>query len=147
MMHRPPIGFLAVLSFGLLLMLPSCETASQQIEGKEDHLAAAGFFQKLADTPERQAMLNRLPAHHFVRRVKNDHVFYVYSDPLVCDCLYVGDEAAYSRYQQYVQAQALADEQEMTAQMYDDAQWNWGAWGAWNPAWGNWDPGMGPIGW
>lgn len=142
-----------VAGFVSLLGLSSC--AREQIEQREDHLAAAGFAFRPADTAERQAMLSRLPAHRFVRRMHAGQVFYVYSDPTVCGCLYVGDEGAWSRYQQYRQAQALADEQQMTAMEYNDASWNWGAWGpwggpgwggwnpAWNPAWGNWDPGMG----
>lgn len=158
-------GFFTAGVLGLLVVLPSCESTSEMVAQKEDHLAAAGFAFKPANTPERQGMLNRLPPHRFVQRIKGDQVFYVYADPTVCDCLYVGDQAAYAKYQQYRQAQALADEQQMTAMDYQDASWNWGAWGpwgggpwgwgglpggaygGWNPAWGNWDPGMGPTGW
>ncbi|MFT8550099.1 hypothetical protein [Acetobacter okinawensis] len=137
-----------------LSLLASCQSPTM-IAQKEDHLAAAGFAFKLADTPARQQMLSRLPAHHFVRRVTGGQAFYVYSDPTVCDCLYVGDQTAYAQYQQYRQAKALADEQQETAMDYQDAQWNWGTWGpgmgggwyGWNPAWGSWDPGMGSIGW
>ena len=75
-------------------------------------------------------MLNRLPPHHFVKRVHGDVVHYVYADPLVCDCLYVGSQQAYSKYQQYLLSKSLADEQETIAQMYADPMWNWGPWGA-----------------
>lgn len=44
-------------------------------------------------------------------------MLYVYSDPKVCNCLYVGNQAAYGRYMSYVQAQNLADQQQMTADM------------------------------
>ncbi|GAA4497796.1 hypothetical protein [Gluconacetobacter tumulicola] len=74
-------------------------------------------------------MLNRLPPHHFVRRTHGNAVFYVYADPTVCDCLYVGDQAAYDNYQSYRQQKMLADEQQMTAGEYRDATWNWNAWG------------------
>lgn len=57
-------------------------------------------------------MLNRLPLHRFVQRVRGDSVTYVYADPLVCDCLYVGSQEAYGRYRQHVQQQNLAGEQE-----------------------------------
>jgi hypothetical protein len=30
-----------------------------------------------------------------------------------------------------------ADEQQMTAETYADSNWNWGAWGPWDPAFGN----------
>ncbi|WP_182942585.1 hypothetical protein [Gluconacetobacter johannae] len=141
-------------ALALVTLLPSCKSASEIVAQKEDHLAAAGFAFKPASTAQRQQMISRLPPHHFVRRMQGGQLFYVYSDPTVCNCLYVGDQSAYARYQQYRQAQALADEHEMTAMDYQDTQWNWGAWGpwgeswnGWNPAWGNWDPGMGPLGW
>ncbi|MFT9016791.1 MAG: hypothetical protein ABF990_13775 [Acetobacter sp.] len=150
----------AAALFLALGLLPSCESARDRTLAKEDHLAAAGFAFQPANTPERQAMLNRLPAHRFVTRMRDGQPFYIYSDPAVCDCLYVGDQSAYARYQQYRQAKALADEQQFTAMEYQDASWNWGAWGpwgggpwvgrgwyGWNPSWGNWDPGMGPVGW
>lgn len=125
--------------------LGGCATQQEIVSQKEDSLAAAGFVEHPANTPERQAMLNRLPPHHFVRRVHGDSVVYVYADPLVCDCLYVGSQEAYGRYQQHIQQQQLADQQEMTAQMYSDPAWNWGAWGPWG---GGFGPGFGyGIGW
>jgi hypothetical protein len=118
-----------VLALGVL-SLAGCVTARDTVSEKEDHLAAAGFIIRPANTPERQQMLNRLPPHHFVKRVHGDVVHYVYADPLVCDCLYVGSQQAYSKYQQYLLSKSLADEQETTAQMYADPMWNWGPWGA-----------------
>ncbi|WP_084440585.1 hypothetical protein [Acetobacter nitrogenifigens] len=150
-----PFAPRALAAITALALLPSCESATERVLHKEDHLAAAGFAARPADTQQLQAMLNRLPPHRFVRRVRNNSVFYVYADPTACDCLYIGDQAAYSQYQQYRQQKMLADEQEMTAGEYQDASWNWGAWGpmngpgwggwnpSWNQAWGNWDPGMG----
>lgn len=145
---KPLIGLAMVAG-----LVTGCVSESQQIQSKEDHLAAAGFAVKAASTPKQQTMLNSLPQHRFIKRVKGDKVFYVYADTAVCDCLYVGDQAAYDHYQQYRQAKALADEQQMTAIEYQNAEWDWGGWGpwgpgwtAWNPAWGNWDPGMYP-GW
>ena len=120
--------------------LSACESPQQMVTQKEDHLAAAGFVLKPASTPQRIAMLNKLPAHHFVRRIHGDTVSYVYADPTVCGCLYVGDQAAYGRYQAYRQEQNIADEQQMTAQDYQDAQWNWGEWGPWG---GGFGPGYG----
>lgn len=119
--------------FGLCLSLSACATPSELVANKEDQLAAAGFLIKPANTPQREAMLQRLPPHHFVRREKGDALTYVYADPLVCDCLYVGTQAAYSRYVRYRQQKRLADEQEMTASLYSDPAWSWNAWGPWEP--------------
>ncbi|GBR47664.1 hypothetical protein [Neokomagataea thailandica] len=140
----------AALVLTSFLSLTACESAQQVVSDKEDHLAAAGFVAKPANTPERLSMLKRLPAHRFLRRINGDTVNYVYSDPTVCDCLYVGSQDAYGRYQQYQQQQNLADEQQMTAQEYNDANWNWGAWGGWGPGFGmgpGFGPGFGGYGW
>lgn len=116
--------------------LTACETQQQRVEQREDLLSAAGFVVRPANTPERQDMLHRLPPHTFVQRVKGDVVHYVYADPLVCGCLYVGSQQAYNQYKANQLQQHLADEQQMTAQTYSDATWNWGAWGPWTPGFG-----------
>ena len=136
---RMGIALIAVLA------ITACQSQSTLVAQKEDNLAAAGFVVRPANTPERIAMLNRLPPHQFVQRVNGDVVHYVYADPLVCGCLYVGTQQAYGQYKLHQQQQRLADEQLMTAQTYTDTTWNWGAWGPWGP------PGFGlmygPVGW
>ena len=122
--------------------LAACTTPQERVALKEDNLAAAGFVLQPANTPDRQAMLNRLPPHHFVRRVRGDVVSYVYADPLVCDCLYVGSQEAYGRYQAYLQQRRLIDDQETTAQLFSDPAWDWNAWGPWGPGFA-WGPGPG----
>lgn len=69
-------------------------------------------------------------------RTKGDTVHYVYADPLVCGCLYVGTQQAYAEYKRHEQEQNLADERQMTAETHSDAAWNWGAWGHWGPGYG-----------
>jgi hypothetical protein len=107
---------------------------SQIIQNKEDSLAAAGFILRPANTPERVAMLKRLPPNHFVRREHGVH--YIYADPIVCSCLYVGTQQAYSQYLRDRQQQQIVDQQQIAAQEYSDAAWNWGAWGPWGPEYG-----------
>src|ERR1700735_3614308 len=114
-------------------LLTACQTQQQIVTQREDNLAAAGFIVRPANTPERQAMLNRLPPHKFVQRVSGDTVHYVYADPLVCGCLYVGTQQAYNQSNLHQQQQNLADEQAMTAQTYYDPAWSWNAWGPWGP--------------
>ena len=63
-----------------------------------------------------------------VQQTTGDTVRYVYADPLVCACLYVGDQAAFGRYRQEVFQRQLANEQSMTAQM-NQAAWDYGPWG------------------
>lgn len=122
-----PILLVTVLAF------TRCATPREDVSQKEDNLAAAGFVVQLASTPQRQAMLNHLPPHRFLRRIHGDTVSYVYADPLVCDCLYVGSQQAYDKYQRYLQQKQLANEQQWTAEQYSDGGWDWGAWQPWYP--------------
>jgi hypothetical protein len=116
-----------------LLLLAACAgltaCAAQVQQQKEDLLAAAGFTLVPADTPQRQAKLASLPPHKFSHQVRNNQVIFVYADPTICDCLYVGNQAAYDRYRQEVFAKNIANEQAMTAESY---QMDWGGWG---PGW------------
>ena len=116
------------------LALAACATPQQRAEHREDLLAAAGFTALPADTAQRTASLHALPPNKVVQRIRGASIRYVYADPLVCACLYVGDQAAFGRYRQEVYQRQLADEQAMTAQMNLD-DWDWGAWGPgpWGP--------------
>jgi hypothetical protein len=124
---------LLLVSLGLL---SGCETVQEKVEHREDNLAAAGFMVRPANTAAREEMLKRLPPHQFVQRTKGDTVDYVYADPLVCNCLYVGTQQAYDQFKQHEQTQNLADEQLLAAQTYADSTWDWGAWGPWPGAYG-----------
>jgi hypothetical protein len=128
------------------LALSACESQATLVTKNEDALAAAGFVVRPANTPERITMLNRLPPHQFVQRANGDVVHYVYADPLVCGCLYVGTQAAYNQYKLHQLQQHLADEQLMTAQSYSDATWNWNVWGPWGPG-VPYGFAYGPVGW
>lgn len=142
--RRPHARHLAsVTALTLLGTLGACATQQELITAREDKLSAAGFIVKPARTPGRQAMLARLPANRFVMRTSGDSVNYVYADPIVCGCLYVGTQDAYSRYKAQEQTQRIADEQLLAAQTYSDASWSWGAWGPIYPSFGYY----GAIGW
>ena len=131
---------LRLLGPAALLVLAGCATTNNR--ERENALAAAGFIDRPANTPERQAMLAKLPPHRFLRRVRDDRVNYVYADPTGCNCLYVGTQQAYGRYQRQQQRQNIADQNAFAAQEYSDSAWNWGAWGGFGPRWG-WGPGFG----
>jgi hypothetical protein len=119
-----------MLRFAMALVLPfGLAACASQVQNKEDMLAAAGFTLVPANTPQRQASLTALPPHKFVRQVRGNNVIYTYADPTICDCLYVGNQAAYGRYRENVFQKQIADEQQMTAQIY---QMDWGPWG---PGW------------
>ena len=124
-----PATYLAALA--ACLAVSACATPQQRAEDRENLLAAAGFTVRPANTPERVTSLRTLPANKVVQRIRGGAVRYVYADPLVCACLYVGDQAAYGRYRQEVFQRGLANEQSMTAQM-NQMDWDDGPWG---PGW------------
>ena len=76
--------------------LSGCQTIL--ITHKEALLESAGFKATPADTSERQAAVTKLLARQFVEGMQGTSPVYIYADPDVCNCLYVGSEAAYSKY-------------------------------------------------
>jgi hypothetical protein len=125
---------LAIL--GLCAAVAACQNPQQVIGNKEDMMAAAGFKFVPANTPARQNSFKNLPPHKFSREIKNGQVFYVYPDPTVCVCLYVGSQQAYAKYQANVFQKNLADEQQMTANINSMNDWDWGPWGGYPyPGW------------
>jgi hypothetical protein len=148
MMSDRNFRYAAVTSLLLCVgALAACQTPQQIVMQHEDNLSAAGFVVRPANTPERQQMLNRLPPHKFIQRVSGDTVHYIYADPLVCGCLYVGTQQAFNEYKLHQQQQRLADEQQMTAQQYADPAWSWNAWGPWGPGVLPYGFVYGPVGW
>ena len=109
------------LPLGLIMALAACETQAQRIAHQDHELVTDGFLEKRADTPERQTMLTRLPEDHLVRQGDGDAVRYVYADPTGCNCIYVGTQRAFDNYKVARQLVVLYP--------YDDANWNWIAWG------------------
>ncbi len=61
-------------------------------------LVAAGFKFVPVNTPARQASFKQLPPNKFTRETRDGRAFYVYPDPMVCGCPYVGDQRAYGTY-------------------------------------------------
>jgi hypothetical protein len=102
----------AVLAFifgaGLLLVFRGPQ---QVVIQREDSLTVAGFIEQPVNTPALQTMVNLLPAYRVVQRPLDGRISYVYADPNVCDCLYVGSPQAYKAYKQIRQEQHLLHKQ------------------------------------
>ena len=60
---------------------------------------ASGFSVRYADTPEKRAHLARLPPDKLVTRQRNGKTYYLYADPRICQCVYVGTPEAYRAFQ------------------------------------------------
>jgi hypothetical protein len=65
---------LTVLLLGIGLMT-ACQTPKERVASREDNLAVAGFLARPANTPEREAMLSRLPSHKFVQHAIRSSTF------------------------------------------------------------------------
>jgi hypothetical protein len=111
------------------IALTACTTAQGSVATKENNLAVAGFVARPADTPKRQAMLKRLPPNTFVTSTRGKRTNYVYADPVVCKCLYVGTQPAYDQYRSSQQQATDAKQQQFAAQAYSDSDWDWSEWG------------------
>jgi len=132
-------------SLALCLSATACAGTSR-VANKEDMLAASGFKFVPANTPARQQAMQSLPPHRFVREARGDRVIYVYADPTICDCLYVGGQKAYGTYRTRLLNRQLADEQTTVATDMSMVHWDWAQWAAGYPAdWPYSDPELAPY--
>ena len=110
---------------GGLLTLSGCASVREKEAADTGRLlTAAGFQQRLADSPERLAYLRTMPPLKLVARNKDAQVIYTFADPERCRCLYVGGAKEYAAYQQ------LAAQHEVRREV-DAASEPWGPWGSW----------------
>jgi hypothetical protein len=72
---------------------------SQQHTDANNLFTEAGFIVQYADTPEKLGHLKKLPPDKLVTRLRNGTKYYVYADPNICQCAYVGTPQAYRAYQ------------------------------------------------
>ncbi len=123
------IGFL-LLAAGLMtagLGLSACQTLS--VEDKESLLIEAGFTQKSADTPEKIAKMRTLAPNKFTRLVQNGRLVYVYADPNICNCIFLGYEDRFERYRQLLSVRVDGNEAKATEIVEQDAAFNFPMWG------------------
>jgi hypothetical protein len=126
------ISLISVAAAGCATLQAAGTRSTEQV------LSAAGFHIEPADTPDRIAELQTLPARQVVALTRDGKTSYVYRDPSVCHCLYVGGAPEYQQYQKLRLQKDIADEESNPA-----LNWGWGPWGAWsvwgpNGAWDSW---------
>ena len=91
-------------------------------ERTEGLLAAAGFEMKVADTPEKLANLSTLtPRRTLIPQERDNRLYYVYADPDLCKCLYVGTSMQYERALQkgYASDRLIAVGEQLNALAWD----------------------------
>jgi hypothetical protein len=106
-------GFLLFIGVLTAYQIPQNEVIVQH----EEDLSAAGFIVRPAITPELQTMLRLLPAYQVVPRIRGGKIRFVYADPNVCDCLFVGSQQAYDLYKTIRLEQHIAHQRSMTARI------------------------------
>src|SRR5436189_5889537 len=112
----------------IALTVVGCATMQGgQIRSVEQMLAATGFQMKVADTPEKAADLRTFPTRKMIVRRQGAASYYIYAEPDVCNCLYMGTEPQYQEYQRLLLKKELADER------LDESR-NSGLWGP-GPLW------------
>ena len=115
--------FKALLTASVLLALViGCSTT----KSTENMLSASGFKMIPANTPEREAHLNSLPANKISTVMREGTQYYVFPDKKN-NVLYVGREQQYQAYQKLRIQNQMAEEQLSAAEMNA----SWGAWGPW----------------
>jgi hypothetical protein len=87
----------------------------------EPMLAAAGFRMIPADTPEKLAHLKSMTPLTLVYSLKKEKPRYWYADPYSCNCLYVGNETAYQKYQNLRIQSQIAENQQQAAMINEEA--------------------------
>jgi len=124
------VGILALLTFAV-----SCASTQTAVENKESMLVAAGFKVITPKNATQQQKLQNLPPGKLAMIQKSGKTLYVFPDA-AHNQAYVGGPQEYQAYQQARLAKNLAQENLETAEMYQDATMNWGAWGGWGVGWG-----------
>jgi hypothetical protein len=119
--RAPWIGYI-LLAAVLGIALASCATApsSSLPKSQDDLLTAAGFTSYVANTPQSLAYLKTLPPQEIVQhRYKGANRYLVCTDQNSRAC-YVGDEAAFQRYQNLAnQADIAARKRTVSEERWD----------------------------
>jgi len=116
----------AVMMVVLGIALAGCATGPSSspaaVKSQADLLKDAGFKLHTANTPQKQAYVQTLPAKKVVSNVcKGQTCYLVCTAPDSKQC-FLGDEAAYKRYQQSAIQQSLSADQHKVSEERSDPE-------------------------
>jgi len=132
-----------VLVVAVAIAIAGCATSSQtSMQSKESMLVVAGFKTITPKTAAQKQKLQNLPPGKVTMVQKKGKTYYIFPDPAQNQA-YVGGPKEYQEYQQLRAEKKLANENLETAEMYQDAEMNWGGWGGWGAGWGPMGMGVG----
>lgn len=98
------------------------------ISGREQKLSTAGFNAEAVKTPGQESMVKNLTAFVVTEVPAGPVKKYVYWDPKLCKCLYVGDAQAWGRFQDNKTDISFAGREVKATPYMDKAAWSWGPW-------------------
>ncbi len=91
----------AMTAAGALALLAADLLAQTPLQ-RDRLLEQAGFIMRSADTPQKVARMNRLQPLRFLARNSPRGRYYLFADPKLCVCVFVGNEQALSNYKSQV---------------------------------------------
>ena len=141
-MKQKRISLMMVSAIVLLALMAGCATTATFPQDKANMLVAAGFKTITPKTAAQQQKLQQLQTGQVATIQKNGRTYYIVANPPQ-NVVYVGGPHEYQAYQQLRAQRQLAQENLQTAEMYQDAAMQWGAWGGWGVGWGRMGYGVG----
>jgi len=135
-------SFITIGIISLLALMAGCATTSTMTQDKANMLVAAGFKTITPKTAAQQQKLQQLQTGQVAMIQRNGRTYYIVADPPQ-NVVYVGGPTEYQAYQQLRAQRQLAQENLQTAELYQDAAMQWGAWGGWGVGWGRMGYGVG----
>jgi hypothetical protein len=113
-----------VVVSALCVAAAGCETNTKF---KEDMLSSSGFKATPPSTPALLASMKSLPPHKLSKTTYKGKTVWVYPDPTICGCLYVGNQIARDAYVQKQSQRTQLDTSMVTvpeqAMGWDFAPW------------------------
>jgi hypothetical protein len=140
-MKQVRLSFNMISVISLLALTIGCATTSST-QNKESMLVASGFKVITPKTAAQQQKLQQLPLGKVAMINRKGRTYYIFPDA-AHNQAYVGGPKEYQAYQQLRAANNIANENLETAEMYQDAAMDWGAWGGWGMGWGPMGMGVG----
>jgi len=134
-------SFNTISVVALLALAVGCSTTSST-QNKESMLVASGFKVITPKTAAQHQKLQQLPPGQMAMINRQGRTYYIFPDA-AHNQAYVGGPQEYQAYQQLRIAKNIAQENAETAEMYQDAAMDWGAWGGWGAGWGPMGLGVG----
>src|SRR5437763_12931992 len=122
-------SFNTISVIALLALTVGCSTTSST-QNKESLLVASCFKVITPKTPAQQQKLQQLQPGHVAMINRQGRTYYIFPDA-AHNQAYVGGPHEYQAHQQLRAANNIAQENLETAEMYQDAAMQWGAWGGW----------------